>query len=104
ALPLLLDQKLEFLSDNLIRVEVLDRNPVRINIATYPDHVTVVFHSERPITPEVTEYRQYIEVQFSEFLVEPRMSWTAADPTLVRSVEFNPQHAYGSFQIGRAHV
>src|SRR5690606_21494664 len=32
-------------------------------------------------------------------LVEPRMSSTAPDPNLVRSVEFNPQHAYGSFRI-----
>lgn len=99
ALPLLLNRKLESLTDDSMSVETLARNRVQVDVTNYPDHVTVVFQSERPITPEISEFRQYIEVQFNEFLVEPEITSTAPDPSLVSSVDFNSQHAFGSFRI-----
>lgn len=99
ALPLVLNRKLDFLTDDSIRVESLARNQVQVSVTNYPDHVTIVLQAQRSVTPDVSEFRQYIEVQFDEFLVEPRMASTTPDPKLVGSVDFDSQNAFGAFRI-----
>jgi N-acetylmuramoyl-L-alanine amidase len=65
----------------------------------YPDHVSVIFEGSQNAPVEVREFQDYVEVSFSDYLVQPDQIMISPDPRLVTWVDFNEQESYGSFRI-----
>ncbi|MEE8350104.1 MAG: N-acetylmuramoyl-L-alanine amidase [Acidobacteriota bacterium] len=99
VLPLVSDRSLDRFSEKRYRMEALAENQVQVRVGNFPDHVRVVFQPtlEAPVT--VREFKEYIQVEFSAYLVRPEFPTTLPDHRLVSSVDFDPSNVYGAFRI-----
>jgi len=99
ALSNIVSQKIEKQADGSFQVKRLKTNRVRVGMESYPDHLSVIFEVSENAPVQVREFRDYIEVVFSDFLVRPEQVASSPDARLVTSVEFNEQESFGSFRI-----
>lgn len=99
VLPNILEERFSRQRDGSLIVEALGENDVRVEVTNYPDHVSVIFRSAQDVPIDVREMRDYIEVTFGGLLVKPEFIENPASTTVVSSIEFNPQEAYGIFRI-----
>ncbi len=98
-LPLVSDRSLTQFSQKRYRMEALEENQVQIRVSNFPDHVRVVFEPTFDAPIQIREFEDYIQVEFSEYLVRPEFPSTLPDRRLVSSVEFDPSNVYGAFRI-----
>ncbi len=99
AVPLVVNRRLEKRSDRRYRMSEIDQNPVQVRVANYPDHVRVVFESERKAPVKVQEREKYIEVKFERYLVQPKFPTNLPNHRVVSSVGFDSTDVYGPFRI-----
>ena len=99
ALPLVSDRSLDRFSEKRYRMEALVENQVEVRVSNFPDHVRVVFQPAFDAPIRIREFEEYIQVEFSEYLVRPEFPATLPDRRLVSSVEFDPSNVYGAFRI-----
>jgi len=99
VLPLVSDRRLDRFSEKRYRMEALAENLVQIRVSNSPDHVRVVFQPALDAPIRIRDFEEYIQVEFSEFLVRPEFPATLPDRRLVSSVEFDPSNIYGTFRI-----
>ena len=99
ALPLVVNRRFSKVSDKRYRVEALAENPVQVRVSNYPDRVRVIFQSSLNAPIRVQEFKDYIQVAFDEFLVQPEFSQIPPDRRLVSSVDFDSKNVYGTFRI-----
>ncbi len=98
ALPLILDQKLEKQGPHSYRTAALAENQVQVEVANYPDHVRIAFLPSLDAPVHVREFQDYIEIDFGESVIVPRIPPTPPDQRVVSSMEFDPT-GYGVFRI-----
>lgn len=101
ALSGLIDQKLERVGPNSIRLRDLRENRVRMQVYSYADHLTLVFDMSQPAAPAVREFRDYIDVSFGEFLTEPDLIAVPGRRELIPEVRFLPEEGLGTFRISK---
>jgi N-acetylmuramoyl-L-alanine amidase len=99
VLPLVSDRSIDRFSEKRYRMETLAENQVQIKVGNFPDHVRVVFQPTFEAPIQVREFEEYIQVEFSEYLVRPEFPTTLPDRHLVSSVDFDPSNVYGAFRI-----
>jgi N-acetylmuramoyl-L-alanine amidase len=99
ALPLVLSEKLEKQSNLRFRVRPLDENRVQVDVTNFPDHVRIVFAGSQKSPVRVQEVQDSILVQFSQYLVVPKLAATPPDARIVSGIEFVPADVYGAFRI-----
>jgi len=99
VLPGILNTKLTKESDGTYRVQGVGRNRVSVEFLNYPDHLSVVFRSSRSGITTVQDFRDYIEVRYGEYLVNPDSVADPPDRDLISSVKFVPEEAYGTFRV-----
>lgn len=99
VLPGILNSRLIEEGDGVYRVEGVGRNRVTVEFLTYPDHLAIMFRSDRPGLTTVQEYRDYVEVRFGEYLVNPEAIAESPDRDLISGVRFVPEEAFGTFRV-----
>ena len=99
VLPLVSDRSLDRFSEKRYRMEALAENEVQVGVSNFPDHVRVVFEPTFDSPIRIREFEEYIQVEFSDYLVRPEFPTTLPDRRLVSSVEFDPSNIYGAFRI-----
>ena len=99
AVPLVVNRRLEKRSNRRYRMSEIDQNPVQVRVANYPDHVRIVFESERKAPVKVQEREKYIEVKFERYLVQPKFPTKLPNHRVVSSVGFDSTDVYGTFRI-----
>ena len=99
VLPLVSDRSLDRFARMRYRMKALEDNQVQIRVSNFPNHVRVVFEPTFDAPIRIREFEDYIQVEFSEFLVRPEFPSTLPDRRLVLSVEFDPSNVYGAFRI-----
>jgi len=99
VLPGILNTRLTKESDGTYRVQGVGRNRVRVEFLKYPDHLSVVFRSSRAGVTAVQEFRDYVEVRYGEYLVNPDSIADPPDRELITSVKFVPEEAFGTFRV-----
>jgi N-acetylmuramoyl-L-alanine amidase len=99
ALPNILSQRFVKLPDGTYRLQLLGENRVWLDVLTYPDHLSIVLRSSRPAGVEVRDFRQFVEVQFGDYLVVPQSIASPPNEALISSITFVPNEAYGAFRL-----
>lgn len=99
ALSNIVSRNIERLPDGSFRLSVLRLNQVSVEIDSYPDHLSVVFDVSEKASVKVREFRDYVEIAFTAFLIRPEKIASSPDPRLVTAVEFDEQDSLGSFRI-----
>jgi len=99
ALANIVARKIERQADGSFYLESLRVNTVRVLMNSYPDHLSITFEVSEKAPVQVREFRDYVEVAFSDFLVDPEKVESSPDPRLVTAVDFNQQESLGSFRI-----
>ncbi len=99
ALSNIVSQNLERQRDGSIQVRPLRINEVRVEMNSYPDHLSVIFEVSQKAPVQVREFRDYVEVVFKDFLVRPEQVAPTPDTRLITAVEFDEQESLGSFRI-----
>ena len=99
VLPLVSDHNLDRFSEKRYRMQALAENEVQIRVSNFPDHVRVVFEPTLDSPIRIREFEEYIQVEFSEYLVRPEFPTKLPDRRLVSSVEFDPSSIHGAFRI-----
>jgi N-acetylmuramoyl-L-alanine amidase len=99
VLPLILDRRLSRMTRTSFRLDRLDENQVRVEVLTYPDHLSVIFHSSLPAPVEVRDLRDHVAVTFGEHLVKPGNIEQPSERDLVSGIRFEAQEAMGGFHI-----
>lgn len=99
ALPLVINRRLEKVSEKRYQLQGLPENQVQVRVNNYPDHVRVVFQATRNTPIRVRDFETYIQIAFDEFLVQPELPAISPDRRLVSSVDFDSSNVYGTFHI-----
>lgn len=99
ALPVVLDQEVIRVSDRAIRLRGFQENRVRLQAFSYPDHLSLVFTSSQPAKPDVREFRDHIEVVYTDYLTRVDLMAKPARDTVVSDVRFLPDEGLGAFNI-----
>ncbi|MBI4444582.1 MAG: N-acetylmuramoyl-L-alanine amidase [Acidobacteria bacterium] len=99
AAPLILSLRLERIADRSYRSSPLEVNRIKTLIANYPDHVRVVFQPSQKTPVRVREFRNYLQVEFGDYLLEPEVPSTHADARIIASMDLRPKDARGALRI-----
>lgn len=99
VLSLVLDRTLTQFSEKRYRMDALAKNQVQVEVRNFPDHVRIIFQPTFDAPIQILEFERYIQVEFSEYRIQPEFPTTLPDRRLVSSVEFDSSNLYGAFRI-----
>lgn len=99
VLPLILDRRISRLGRTSFRLDRLDENQVRVELISYPDYLSIIFHSALPAPVEVRDLRDHLTVTFGEHLVRPGRIEPLGERNLVAGIRFEERDGMGGFQI-----
>lgn len=100
VLPLVLDASFDHRGSHRYQLHQLSDNAVGVRLHNYsPNYVRIVFEPEKTAPVRVSEFKNYILVEFRDYRVVPALPAERPDVSIVAGIDFDRQTTFGTFKL-----